>query len=102
MFKPKVKRAQYLFKNGRFTQHVSKDFKRFQALDDLDVTLKLSDQVLRPYHDTHTNQLAFGTHNQKQDKLQLVLFSKLDYYFDEDAPFEWFDVHRYHFEDKDE
>ena len=102
MFEPKIKLAQYLFKNGRFKQHVSKDFKRFKPLEDLNVTLKLSGKTLKPYHDTQTDQLAFGLTNQKQDKLYLVLFSPLDYHFDEDAAFEWFDVHHYCFKDKDE
>ncbi len=101
MFESKLNRVQHLFKNGRFTQHVSKDFERFEPIEDLDVTLKMSEKTLWPFHDKKTDQLAFGFKSEKQDKLYLILFSPIDYFFDEDAEFEWYDVHKYGFLDKD-
>ncbi len=94
-------RAKHLFYKGRHNQYVSKDLDRFQLIEQ-EETLKYEGITVYPYFDRETQQVCYGTFDTERRVLKLLMFSKSDYFFDEDATFEWAEYQPYGFEDQND
>ncbi len=96
-----LNRAKNLFDNGRFQTSVSRDFDRYELIDD-SIKIHYDTRVLHPYFDQKTAQVVYAAADEHKRILYIIAFSRNDYFYDETSEFEWTDRHIYGFKDQND